>query len=221
MAKSRTRTKVVRGFQFPSYDSACSRVVFDELHKINQIVPFCKERRAVIQAGGNVGVFPDRLAELFEKVYTFEPDPENYDCLKRNLADRHHANIKVYWSGLGDEDTTGMMKRPHSNNCGANEIVPGHGITVSKLDSVFNIDVQVDLLYLDIEGAEYKALVGGKNLIDRCKPVIVVENKGLIPEYPSDLNGSNEFREWICGLGYIHRARLQRDDVFVVDDGKP
>lgn len=207
-------TKRIKGWLFPKSDVHCNRVVFDEVSKVDQVVKYCSQKRIAIQAGGNVGVFPVRLASYFDEVYTFEPDPVNYDCLVRNIKERKFPNIEIKFAGLSDENTTGRIYNAYLSNCGTSQLIPGYGIDVLKLDDQFKIDAEIDLIYLDIEGHEYKALVGAKAIIDRCKPVVVVENKGLIPEYPSDINGNQDFRDWVCSLGYKHETRLMRDDVF-------
>lgn len=209
------KTLMHNGFEFPAWDKQCHPVVFQELDKVDKIIEFCSQTRTAIQAGGNVGVFPARLAHLFSKVFTFEPDFDNYECMKRNLNRLQLGNVIASMSALGRDNASGKMSRPYPKNCGANVVVTGTDFMISTLDSVFPDTQDVDLLYLDIEGYECKAIDGGMELIDRCKPVIVVENKGLIPEFPSGMEGSPEFRDWICDLGYEHRARFMRDDVFV------
>jgi FkbM family methyltransferase len=215
----KSQTKVVEGFLFPSWDRYCSAAVFKERHKIDAIVKLCKGRGAAIQAGGNVGVFPAKLASMFERVYTFEPDPENFACLKENI--QPYENVLFHNLGLGDKEVNGRMTRPHRGNCGAVvvEEMPRGEVRVIKLDDIIMDFEQIDLIYLDIEGYEHKALQGASKIIERCKPVLAIENKGLIPEYKNTgFDGSDEFREWVCGLGYKHHSRMMRDDVFVPID---
>jgi len=40
-----------------------------------------------IQAGGAMGIWPNRLSKNFTKVITVEPLPENYACLLSNVSD--------------------------------------------------------------------------------------------------------------------------------------
>ena len=86
-------------------------------------------------------------------------------------------------------------------------------INITTIDMMKAKDV--DLIYLDVEGWEAKALIGARATIRESKPVIVTENKGLIPMYPGTFEGSQDFRDWVCTLGYKHHSRLMRDDVFV------
>lgn len=212
MAKS--PTKVVNGFLFPSADTECNRAVFYEAGKIAQIAKLCKNHRVAVQAGGNVGVFPVHLAKIFSQVYTFEPDFDNYRCLNLNI-DGLNLNIEAVRAGLGVVNGTGQVVRRYEDNCGAHEVVDGEGVDVVALDNFFELDDDIDLIYLDVEGAEFRALLGAKMLIQRCKPVIVAENKGHMAEFPSNLDGNQLFRDWVCSLGYVYKMRLMRDDVFV------
>lgn len=141
------------------------------------VLPLLKNKRTCIQAGGCFGVWPVYLAGLFERVITFEPEPTNFRCLKDNTA--HLQNVQcvnaALWSGPG---SVGMgLDRKMHNNSGAYFIRLGKGqiptVTIDGLNAE-----NVDLLSLDIEGAEYDALLGAVETIARCQPVILLEDKG-------------------------------------------
>ena len=58
--------------------------------------------------------------------------------------------------------------------------------------TVYNSKKKLYLLKLDVEGYEVKALQGGKNVIKRCKPIIIVEawerNEKKIDQCLNNLN---------------------------------
>ena len=62
-----------------------------------------------------------------------------------------------------------------SRNPGAWYAVDGNDVPTITIDALLRDDV--DLIYLDIEGYETKALLGGANTIERCRPVIGIEDK--------------------------------------------
>lgn len=56
-------------------------------------------------------------------------------------------------------------------------MIPGEGsIQALTIDSL-NLDT-LDFIMLDVEGAEFRALKGGLETIQRCRPIIQIEDKG-------------------------------------------
>jgi len=199
----------------PATDRQCLSAVLNEWRVKSKIYyPYIKNTLGVIQAGGNLGVFPKGLSEVFDKVHTFEPDQLNFECMLKNCTGC--TNIEFYNSGLGNKITTGRISYNPLDNCGAVQIAEGGtDLNITTIDS-FNF-TDIDLIWLDIEGFEVKALQGARQTIERCKPVIILENKGLIPEFPSNLGGSLELREWMFKeFNYTFVSRYMRDDLFMV-----
>lgn len=212
--------KIVEGFYFPEGDTECSGAVFNELWKLDKLPPM--GRKCVVQAGGNVGVFPAKLATMFDHVFTFEPDLENYRCLRLNCGNTE--NIHMFNSALGAEFGRVKVVEPidEPNNCGALQVKATEdpaGAIVLPIDELALW--ACDLIYLDIEGYEYYALMGAKETIAAHRPVIVLENKGISdhfePKYPDDdpFNGNDNFRDWVCKqFNYEYVGRHMRDDIF-------
>lgn len=72
---------------------------------------------------------------------------------------------------------------------------------------------ECDLIYLDIEGYEFRALRGALATIERCHPVIVVEDKGLSERYGS---ARGDIEKWLgAEFGYRVAARPHKDVVLV------
>lgn len=188
-------------------------IIREWTNKGEAVVNMLPQRRTVVQAGGNLGVFPKGLAKYFDKVVTFEPIQTNLECMLKNIDTIE--NIDVYNCALGAEDTRANFKSTIKGNCGATQITfsTEGDMSVIPLDSLELDDV--DLLWLDVEGTEVEALNGAIETIERCRPIIVTENNGLIPAYPSGLDGSPGFRSWVeHTFGYSYKARLMRDDIF-------
>lgn len=139
------------------------------------VLQLVKGRSVCVQAGGNVGVYPLALAEHFEAVLTFEPDPDNYKCLLRNTE--RPARIVTHRSALSDVNGVCHMQIVEADNCGAHKVMEGGTIPTMTIDS---LALQAcDLIWLDIEGHEAKAIEGARKTIERFSPVIVLEEKGL------------------------------------------
>lgn len=193
----------------------------DDLNTALSFVP--EDRRGIaIQAGGACGMWPLELSYHFNKVYTFEPDEGNYDCLTENLKGRD--NVEHYLAALGLLEGFVRVELPPSeqNNAGAYYTMPAK-VGDSSVPQ-FNIDTfmghravpdRVDFIQLDVEGREMCVLGGGVDMIDRDKPVIMLEDKPL----PQDKHTGHVFgqvEKWLTGsMGYRVAKRVHRDIIFV------
>ena len=192
---------------WPEYDTELIKV-FDQADDINAILPHVKYDGAVLQAGGACGVWPFRLREHFTKVITFEPDPLNYECLRLNLAG---MDIQAYQAALGAQRGWATVQRWHTErtNAGAGYVMPGGEIPVVAID-----DLRLsfcDLLLLDVEGSELDVLLGAYLTLERCRPVVVIEEKALPQNQDSD---HRQARWFLQRMGYKEAARIHRDVVF-------
>lgn len=194
-------------YWWPSNDYACLEVSEVEADKeIPKVLEYCAKRDVCVQAGGNVGIWPLKLAAYFNHIHTFEPDAENFECLTKNCNDIQHMTATN--AGLSDKDeTVGMNKK--IGNCGAHFIEGDGQIRLLTIDS-FNYPA-CDLLMLDIEGYELFALQGALETIKRCKPVIVTEEKGLGTKYGIASEGVSNF---LKDLGYSVAKRLNNDVIY-------
>lgn len=134
----------------------------------------CRRRRTAVQAGGNIGLWPRRLAETFTRVITFEPDAISRACLERNVP----PTVEVHASALGA--TVGVCGIAH-RSLGSHRVVDGATVPVTTLDSLAIEDL--DYLQLDVEGYEWHALKGAVATITRCRPVIQVELRNFTEKY--------------------------------------
>ena len=179
---------------------------------IDQVLPFVAGRTAAVQAGGCLGVYPRRLAELFETVYCFEPAPALFPLLVQNAP---AENIVRFQAALGDERRlvgTSQTRRdgkpnPHE---GITHLVPGGTIPTLRIDDL-HLPV-CDLIYLDTEGCELPALMGATFTLHRCRPVVVSEinkNLGFVGLTPEDVY------QFMSAYRYRAVAKLHADEVFV------
>lgn len=159
-----------------------------------------KKCRGVVQAGGNCGMYPRLLANMFEWVYTFEPDPLNFTALALNTA---QSNIFKAQMALGDKPTRVKMIHRTMANVGM------HMVKESEEGSIPQIDLDslkldnIDLLWLDVEEYEIHALMGAERTIRHNSPVIMCEN-------PTD-----EVVEYMGELSYSKVGMSGMDGIFV------
>lgn len=148
------------------------RHVLNQLPNLRYAVGLCKKRRVVVQAGGHAGLFPRELAKLFDRVYTFEPNPASWMALVRNTEDL--TNVRRYNGALASVAGTKLQIRL-TDNAAATRIDPNGTLTVDAY-SIDGMSLKtVDLIVLDVEGYEDEVLQGAKATIARNRPIIQVE----------------------------------------------
>jgi len=124
-----------------------------------------------VQAGGFTGMHPRLFAEMFGRVYTFEPDPLNFYCLSHNCQ---KDNIIKQQMALGHENKLISINRPRNDNVGMNTINENYQVfPMITLDSL-NLD-NIGLIQLDVEYYELNILRGAIETIKKFKPVITCE----------------------------------------------
>lgn len=145
------------------------------------VLPLIKEKGVVVQAGGAMGMWAKRFAQVFDVVYTFEPTPDSFYCCSFNCPE---LNIVPFNAALGAEPKMVKMAFPEhakrskagKENLGGFRCFEGGYTPTIVLDSLAL--PRCDLMFLDLEGYELFALRGAKETIDRCRPVIIMEDKG-------------------------------------------
>lgn len=209
--------KEYKGWWTPDYcHEAVDYVVKEWDQKGSRAIKMLDRQRTVLQAGGNLGVFAKQLSKIFDTVFTFEPIDHNFECMVKNLAGID--NIQMFEQGLSDHKHFANIDWKSPKNSGAIRLTEDtHGMSMVTIDSLELTNL--DLIWLDLEGFEYKALQGAKQTLETHKPVLIVENNGLIHEYPSDLKGSVDFRtQMLEEFNYVYKVRMMRDDLFVHKD---
>ena len=130
----------------------------------------------VVQAGGNCGMYPRFYGNYFTEVYTFEPEPLSYKCLDHNLQD---SKYKKFRAALGHKNNKVSVKVTGRRNNGTHRIEQHERQEGDLLVDQVTIDSlelpRCDLIHLDIEGMEDKAVEGAMQTIDKFFPVVVLE----------------------------------------------
>lgn len=178
-----------RGWQFPDYEqhyqkimTAVDRVIDGvptyQYNKYETARGLTKQHRRAIDVGANVGLWSRFLVKDFQTVEAFEPVPEYAKCFEANVE-----GANLYKVALGEKRGRINMARHNSDACGdtspamgsEDEVIVARNVPIKPLDS-YEFD-EVDLIKIDCEGFELFVLKGAIETIERCKPVIVVEQK--------------------------------------------
>lgn len=145
-----------------------------------------------VDIGANQGEFSLFAAKRLTvgQVYAFEPMTEMFDRLNRNVEANGFHNVAAIQKGLWDEAASHVIYTcseafddgTQHEGLGtlfpdATRTEPVETIHATTLDAV--VDEQqlprVDVIKIDIEGAELRAIRGAADTLDRFRPTILVE----------------------------------------------
>jgi FkbM family methyltransferase len=165
------------GLIWPASDTICYDCIIKDIPFLREAVGYCTQTRTAIQAGGNAGMYPVELADHFDRVFTFEPEPLNFFCLERNTA--HLVDVQAINGVLGDSrEPVGISG--WEPNCGSYEVSGDGDIQQIVIDDMELTDL--DFLQLDVQGFEGRVIKGAITTIQRSHPVIMLEEGyGITP----------------------------------------
>ena len=158
----------------------------------------------VLDLGGNIGTFARVVAERGARVWTVEPDLESLDLAKKNCA--HLGEVRYFWGAVADHEGSMAFTRctdPAGSNLfgkgaarGAPSTVPVYTLG-NLIRSMLAQEKReaVDLVKLDVEGAEYLCLPCPELAL--CRRALVEFHDGYVPDARRK---ADELRAWLGTL---------------------
>ena len=176
-----------------------------QYHKLEAALGFCKQRRRAVDIGAHCGLWSMHLVKRFENVEAFEPVELHREAFLRNTLNGRAA---LYACALGDK--AGKVAMATAASSSGDTTVAGEGdVPLCRLDDMLPDVDDVDFIKADCEGYELFALRGGEQLLRRCRPVIIVEQKpGKAQQFGL---GETDAVTWLKGLGYTLRREISGD----------
>ncbi len=157
----------------------------------------------------DIGSHRGEILELFIQYaskgrhFAFEPVP----FLFEGLTEKYSLRARI--SSLALSDIKGEANFKYVKNAPAysglqtrkydikHPVVEDIFVQVNTLDEVIPEDLRLDLVKIDVEGAEFHVLKGGRSLLKKWKPVIIFEcGLGASDYYKTD---PGELFDFICG----------------------
>lgn len=112
-----------------------------------------------------------RLCPQLEKVYAFEPDPDNYEVCQRIKKENKMDGVKLFPYGTWDRKTTlNFSSRGDSSRIKEDG---EQAVGVISIDEILGGE-DATYIKMDVEGAEYHSLVGARKTIQRCRPKLAI-----------------------------------------------
>lgn len=192
-------------------------------------IEFCRQLlqpgMVVIDVGANVGVYTflaARCVGTTGRVYAIEPTPNCVACLKSTVVDNQlESCVTPIEVAVGSQ--LGQVFLVFNGASVFNQIVTDRALaggrrvkTVAQLtlDHLWESEhfPEVDLLKIDVEGAELKVLQGAQQLLQKLEPIVIFENR-----QGAKISGAEPVK-FLATLGYQFynyepdRARLKQVD---------
>ena len=143
--------------------------------------------RNILDIGGNVGYYSLLAAPLVRndgRVFMFEPVGINMERAKANIGLSNFSNIQCIKKAVSSQACSIRIRIADNNNLGMSGMAESinyggedeevEGITLDQFVKDNKLDC-VDLIKVDVEGAEPLVLKGGQELLGRCSPIIMME----------------------------------------------
>jgi len=159
------------------------------------------------------------------KVISFEPNPNTLKELNANIAASRAANVIVEPIACTDkEQTLTLFDATSEGNSGGSSLslanadelrkgtLPSYTVKGRPIDAVVRELglTRLDVVKVDVEGAEYLVLQGARETLQRFHPKLVME---VIPSQLANMNTSvEELRALIKELGYGQGKQLEITD---------
>ncbi|MFC1992459.1 FkbM family methyltransferase [Chloroflexota bacterium] len=168
-----------------------------------------KEGDIVVDIGANIGYFTllaSRLVGDNGKVFAFEPEPVNFSLLVKNIEENGYKNVISVQKCVAK--TTGTVRLFVDEGCALTHSICKHGdsehsieIEAVSLDDFFlEKEHPINIVKIDIEGAEMEALLGMDKWIRQNKdlkiftefyPALMKEAGYTVEEFARKV-----FQEW-------------------------
>ncbi len=164
----------------------------------------------VLDIGANIGYFSMLSAGLVGAgghVLAVEPNPANARLLEASRRLNGYDQVTVAQFAAGRE--TGLLALHVAQSNGTTSkpsaeleaLLSAQTVPCIAIDRLVPADRRIDLIKVDVEGAEYNALLGCTAIITRDRPAIISE---FSPEMMPGISGisGEEYLRWLSGLGY-------------------
>jgi FkbM family methyltransferase len=125
-----------------------------------------------------------------ETIYAMDPSPDNCEFIRQMCHKNQVSNVKVIQTAVSNCCET-LSTNDDMYHCTFAADESGRNkVNAVSLDHLFLINeiTNIGYIHLDVEGMEYKVLLGSKKIIETYKPIITFEQHLEIDNYNLILN---------------------------------
>jgi FkbM family methyltransferase len=119
-------------------------------------------------------------------VHGFEPNPATYRRLSDNIALNGYSQVTAHSLALSDQGGSATLYLPKDDNLGEASLQKYDGETESTVITTLTADewmesadlgnpARIDLIKIDVQGYETRAIRGASKLLARYRPLVICE----------------------------------------------
>lgn len=154
-----------------------------EPHVTREIETVLRPGMNFVDIGANMGFFTLMAASLVGaagRVFAFEPNPDNCDLIRKSMTPNGFENIQIFQNAVAEARQTFAFSVDASNGrilheSQINSNQANYTVEAVTLDESLPDLPHLDLIKMDIEGAEPRAWQGMTKTIQKHRPIIIFE----------------------------------------------
>jgi len=164
---------------------------FYERPLVSYFLSVLSEGMVFVDVGAHVGQYTllaSKEVGATGHVYSFEPHPKNFAALSQNVILNRFTNVSLFNAALADSAAESQLFVNATDAGGTNRGT--HSLRVQKgwrqsvtipietmlLDEALQDAARLDVMKIDVEGAELLVLKGAQQLLARFKPIVAFES---------------------------------------------
>jgi FkbM family methyltransferase len=153
--------------------------------ELNYLETILSEGKTFVDIGANLGIYTlvaCRMVGRSGRVIAFEPSLQSFPTLKENILLNGFTNVQAFRIALSDKTGEAFLyhgEDPGKNSLGSDPGGESRGETVATLpldEALHQASVKgVDVIKMDVEGAELLVLRGATRVITLHRPTVLFE----------------------------------------------
>lgn len=145
-----------------------------------------RPKRTILDIGANIGTHSIPFSRFFDKVISFEPNPEMIERFKKNVALNDRDNVILLEIGLGTKNAKLPFFLTAKDNMGLGTfledeqydvpLVKVADLTIAVGDYMLaDYPHEIDAMKIDVQGLEPDVLRGLQNTLKKYRPIVWME----------------------------------------------
>lgn len=215
------------GIAFPDYQKKTGLMFINTKNHDLKQWKYClgkiKNFRTCIDFGAHVGTSAIQYSKSFEKIISFEPLPNLFECLEYNTKDL--SNVEIHNFAISDTNGfTNIFVNPDNSGSNViqsdetNKIIKSRWGNKNRIDFVNTPPIQVktrtidsfgftdvDFIKIDTEGFNIKPLMGMEETLRNNSPLIMMERG----------QEKNPGKKYLLSMGYKLLSTIDIDEIYI------